>query len=143
LGNLVQVTGPNASGKSSVLDAIMAALGCGKLLPDEPIRRGEKSARIRLDLVPLPREDAGLSAGPEFSPYAGVEDIIGVGETWRGALNRQQIYTINDLLVAGSRLKSSAELAAPAISAKDTRRATCGDARMERRIMCNRFSRRK
>ena len=71
-----------------------------------------KLSRIRLDLVPLPREDAGLSTGPEFSPYAGVEDIIGVGETWRGALNRQQIYTINDLLVAGSRLKSSAELAA-------------------------------
>lgn len=71
-----------------------------------------KSSRIRLDLVPLPREDAGLSTGPEFSPYAGVEDIIGVGETWRGALNRQQIYTINDLLVAGSRLKSSAELSA-------------------------------
>ncbi len=71
-----------------------------------------KLSRIRLDLVPLPREDAGLSIGPEFSPYAGVEDIIGVGETWRGALNRQQIYTINDLLVAGSRLKSSAELAA-------------------------------
>lgn len=71
-----------------------------------------KLSRIRLDLVPLPREDAGLSTGPEFSPYAGVEDIIGVGETWRGALNRQQIYTINDLLVAGSRLKSSAELSA-------------------------------
>jgi hypothetical protein len=71
-----------------------------------------KLSRIRLDLVPLPREDAGLSTGPEFSPWAGVEDIIGVGETWRGALNRQQIYTINDLLVAGSRLKSSAELAA-------------------------------
>ena len=71
-----------------------------------------KLSRIRLDLVPLPREDAGLSTGPEFSPWAGVEDIIGVGETWRGALNRQQIYTISDLLVAGSRLKSSAELAA-------------------------------
>ncbi|MHB1374985.1 MAG: DUF4332 domain-containing protein [Thauera sp.] len=71
-----------------------------------------KLSRIRLDLVPLPREDGGLSAGPEFSPYAGVEDIIGVGEAWRGALNRQQIYTINDLLVAGSRLKSSAELSA-------------------------------
>jgi hypothetical protein len=71
-----------------------------------------KLSRIRLDLVPLPREDGGLSAGPEFSPFAGVEDIIGVGETWRGALNHQQIYTINDLLVAGSRLKSSAELAA-------------------------------
>lgn len=71
-----------------------------------------KLSRIRLDLVPLPREDAGLSTGPEFSPYAGVEDIIGVGETWRGALNQHQIYTINDLLVAGSRLKSSAELSA-------------------------------
>ena len=38
--------------------------------------------------------------------------LTAVGETWRGALNRQQIFTIADLLVAGSRLKSSAELAA-------------------------------
>lgn len=49
-GALVQITGVNGSGKTSVLDAIESALAGGKHLPDEPIRRGERSATIRLDL---------------------------------------------------------------------------------------------
>lgn len=71
-----------------------------------------KLSRIQLEIVPLPREDGGLSQGPDFSPRAGVEDVIGIGETYRGVLNSNQIFTLDDLLVAGSRLKSSAELAA-------------------------------
>lgn len=71
-----------------------------------------KLSRIQLEIVPLPREDGGLTQGPDFTPHAGVEDIIGVGESYRGVLNRNQIFTLDDLLVAGSRLKSSSELAA-------------------------------
>jgi energy-coupling factor transporter ATP-binding protein EcfA2 len=48
-GHVVEITGPNGSGKSSVLDAIFYALE-GGAMPSKPIRRGEKSARIRLDL---------------------------------------------------------------------------------------------
>lgn len=50
---LVQISGRNAQGKSSVLDAITAAL-CGKgAIPEEPIRKGSKKARIRCDLGEL------------------------------------------------------------------------------------------
>jgi thymidine kinase len=49
-GDLVQVTGRNAQGKSSVLDAISAALSGAGACPADPIRHGEQSAQIRLDL---------------------------------------------------------------------------------------------
>lgn len=49
-GHLVQITGPNESGKSSVLDAILWALGGTKSITDQPIRRGEDSATIQLSL---------------------------------------------------------------------------------------------
>ena len=46
----VVVGGRNAQGKTSALDAIMAALGGGRVLPTEPIRHGEKKARICVEL---------------------------------------------------------------------------------------------
>lgn len=49
-GDVVQVTGRNEQGKSSILDAIWAALAGADALPDMPIRSGEHTARIRLDL---------------------------------------------------------------------------------------------
>jgi hypothetical protein len=49
-GNLVQITGRNGQGKSSTLDAIWSALGGAGAVPKKPIRNGEKTARVRLDL---------------------------------------------------------------------------------------------
>lgn len=49
-GNLVMLRGNNGEGKSSVLDAINAALGGLDYVPPVPIRKGEEQARIRLDL---------------------------------------------------------------------------------------------
>ena len=49
-GDLVLVAGRNAQGKSSVLDAITAALSGAGACPADPIRHGEASATIRLDL---------------------------------------------------------------------------------------------
>jgi energy-coupling factor transporter ATP-binding protein EcfA2 len=49
-GSVVQITGPNASGKTSVLDAIFWALAGTKEMPEQPIRKGEKKAMIKLDL---------------------------------------------------------------------------------------------
>lgn len=49
-GNLVQITGRNGSGKSSVLDAIFAALGGKPAVPTTPVRRGQKDAIVELDL---------------------------------------------------------------------------------------------
>lgn len=46
---IVQITGKNMQGKSSVLDAIEMALGGGKM-PKAPIRKGATTAKISLDL---------------------------------------------------------------------------------------------
>jgi energy-coupling factor transporter ATP-binding protein EcfA2 len=49
-GNLVTITGKNANGKSSVLDAITMALAGEREIPWEPVKRGHESAYIALDL---------------------------------------------------------------------------------------------
>ncbi|KKK49922.1 hypothetical protein LCGC14_3130170, partial [marine sediment metagenome] len=49
-GNLVQITGKNMSGKSSVLDSIWAALGGKEAVPGKAIRKGQKKAHVKLDL---------------------------------------------------------------------------------------------
>ena len=49
-GHIVQISGPNAAGKTSVLDCIWYALGGGSSLPEEPIRRGAAKAEIHIDL---------------------------------------------------------------------------------------------
>ena len=59
-GALVQITGANGAGKSSVLDSIWWALGGTSNVQSTPIRRGEDQARIKLDLgdVTVTREFA-------------------------------------------------------------------------------------
>lgn len=49
-GHLVQITGKNGQGKTSVLDAIWWALGGKDNIQGQPIRKGAKSARIKLTL---------------------------------------------------------------------------------------------
>lgn len=49
-GNIVQITGNNGQGKTSVLDSIWWALAGSSNIQAAPIRTGEKQARIRLDL---------------------------------------------------------------------------------------------
>jgi DNA repair exonuclease SbcCD ATPase subunit len=49
-GNVVQITGANGSGKSSVLDAIFYALGGKGAIPSAPVRRGASHALVELDL---------------------------------------------------------------------------------------------
>lgn len=49
-GNLVEITGRNGAGKSSVLDAIWWALSGTTHIQAVPIRKGENEALIRLDL---------------------------------------------------------------------------------------------
>lgn len=52
-GTLVLVTGANAQGKSSVLDAIFMALGGSKAIPSQPVRHGMEKAYVKLDLGEL------------------------------------------------------------------------------------------
>lgn len=67
---------------------------------------------IHLDMVPLPREEGGGSLGsPAFTPFLGVEEIQGIGKTYGAKLNQHQIYTVSDLLAAGTRVRSTVELA--------------------------------
>ena len=49
-GNLVEITGANGAGKSSVLDAIWWALAGQRSHQPEPIRTGQEKALIELDL---------------------------------------------------------------------------------------------
>lgn len=49
-GNLVQITGKNGQGKTSVLDCIWWALAGATHIQAVPIRQGATEARIRLDL---------------------------------------------------------------------------------------------
>src|SRR5262249_42005553 len=52
-GDIVQITGRNAQGKTSVLDGIWAALKGKAAIQSKPIRSGAKDARIMLDLGEL------------------------------------------------------------------------------------------
>ena len=49
-GNLIQITGKNMSGKSSVLDSIWATLAGKVAVPGKAIRKGQKKAHVKLDL---------------------------------------------------------------------------------------------
>lgn len=60
---LVRIEGRNAQGKTSVLDAIAAALGGGKWQPDKPVREGERKASVSLDLGELLVERRWTASG--------------------------------------------------------------------------------
>jgi DNA repair exonuclease SbcCD ATPase subunit len=49
-GKLIQITGKNGAGKTSVLDSIWAALVGAKAIPERPVRKGADRARIKLNL---------------------------------------------------------------------------------------------
>ncbi len=62
-GNVVIIGGENASGKSSVLDAIAMALGGKDEVPEQPIHKGETRAKIIADLGDLVIERTFTAAG--------------------------------------------------------------------------------
>lgn len=49
-GNLVQITGPNGQGKSSILDAVEWLFAGKRAIQEKPIRDGEETALIKADL---------------------------------------------------------------------------------------------
>ncbi|TKD50545.1 AAA family ATPase [Sphingomonas baiyangensis] len=49
-GAVVPIRGKNAQGKTSVLDAIQAALGGRSVMPKKPVRSGEEEGAIRIEL---------------------------------------------------------------------------------------------
>jgi len=52
-GSVIKLTGKNAQGKSSIIDAIWCACGGADVMPEQPIRKGEDHALIELDFGEL------------------------------------------------------------------------------------------
>ena len=86
--NFIQVTGPNGSGKTSVLDSIWWALGGKDGIQSVPIRTGAEKARIKLNLGSIVVERKFTAAGTTLtvkneegaiypSPQAMLDDLIG------------------------------------------------------------------
>lgn len=78
-GNMVRITGRNAQGKTSILESIFWALAGAGVIQKAPIRNGEQSALIKLDLGELKvvrkfeRTDAG-----DFTTSISVENGEGM-----------------------------------------------------------------
>ncbi|HEX8276753.1 MAG TPA: DUF4332 domain-containing protein [Longimicrobiaceae bacterium] len=70
-------------------------------------------SNLSMTVVPVPKQSAaGAWVPTEFTPTVGVEEIPGVGRQMRTRLNEQGIFTVADLVHAGSRVRSSVDLAA-------------------------------
>lgn len=78
-GNLVQITGRNGQGKTSVLDSIWWALTGATHIQAAPIRKGADEARIRLDLgeIKVTRTFRRKGEGDEFTTSIAVEQADG------------------------------------------------------------------
>jgi ABC-type dipeptide/oligopeptide/nickel transport system ATPase component len=77
-GHVIEITGENGSGKTSVLDAIFWAIAGERPIQSHPIHDGEEKARIRLDLgefIVTRRFDA--VAGGGFTTSVKVENADG------------------------------------------------------------------
>ena len=69
-------------------------------------------SNVKMTVVPVPKQtQAGTWSPVEFSPAIGVEEIRGIGRQLRQQLHEQGIYTVADLLHAGSRVRGTIELA--------------------------------
>lgn len=135
-GNVIQIRGRNAQGKSSVLDAIQAALGGKRRSPAKPVRDGEKLARVVTEL------DDGLVVTRTFSPDGGRDSLT--IETAEGARLKSP-QTILDALFgaaaldplafvrldADERLERIRELAGVDVAPIEGKRARAYDTRTE------------
>lgn len=115
---VIVIGGKNGAGKSSVLDAIAMAIGGKELIPPKPIRRGQKSARVSVDLGDIVVTRTFTEAGGELkvtnkdgarypSPQAMLDRLIGrlsfdpleferMGRTTEG--KKQQLATLRQLV---------------------------------------------
>lgn len=83
-GSVVQITGKNGSGKTSVLDAIYYALGGERVIDGQPVRKGAKHGMVRLtldDLIVSRRfvEDGGTTLQVESRDnriYRSPQDVL-------------------------------------------------------------------
>lgn len=78
-GNVVQITGRNGQGKTSVLDSIWWALAGTKSIQTAPIRKGADEARIQLDLgqIKVIRTFRRKAEGDDYTTSIAVEGAEG------------------------------------------------------------------
>lgn len=89
-GNVVVISGKNGAGKSSVLDAIEAALCGGRTLPKQPIKTGEIRAKVEVNMgeykvtrkffgttSTLTVETTGETKAKISSPQAFLDEVVG------------------------------------------------------------------
>ncbi len=78
-GNVVQITGRNGQGKTSVLDSIWWALAGTKPIQAAPIRKGADEARIQLDLgqIKVIRTFRRKAEGDDYTTSIAVEGAEG------------------------------------------------------------------
>lgn len=100
-GSMVKITGPNDSGKTTILRSIWMALGGKKEIPDDAIREGQDKGFVQLDIgdngevectarLNLRRRDNGTIKADEIilkdakgrtqgSPMSRLRDMLGFG----------------------------------------------------------------
>lgn len=76
-GNVIEITGDNDQGKTSLLDSIYWALGGVGAIQDDPIREGADKARIFLDIGPLKITRRMTRTEDGFNPILIVENEDG------------------------------------------------------------------
>lgn len=79
-GNMVQITGRNGQGKTSVLDGILAAIEGLASTPSVPIRKGQKEAKLTIDMdeFKVTRTFRLAEDGKEFTHSLKVENKDGM-----------------------------------------------------------------
>jgi DNA repair exonuclease SbcCD ATPase subunit len=93
-GSVIQITGPNGSGKTSILDAIWVALGGSEGIPSKPIRTGEQRASVTLALGE--GKDVELEVIRRFTPKGTTLTVEGA----RGAQYKSPQKMLDDLMGA-------------------------------------------
>jgi len=69
-------------------------------------------SNLSLKVKPVPKQtQAGSYDKTNFTPYADVDEIQGIGDAYKEKLKAHHIYTVSDLLHAGTRVRSRVELA--------------------------------
>ena len=72
----------------------------------------ELLSRLTLKIQPVPKQtQAGSYDHTNFTPYADVDEIQGIGDAYKEKLKSRNIYTVSDLLHVGTRVRSRVELA--------------------------------
>lgn len=104
--NLIQITGANAQGKTSVLDSIWYALGGSKVIDDQPIRNGEDEAKITLELDNLSITRIFKRRGDSYSTSIFVKNKDGSKFSSPQCVLDQLVGSLSFDPLAFSRLKS-------------------------------------